>query len=151
MLIHFKRQKGAVLVITLVILVLITLMSVSELNQAGQQVKMVQSAQQRNLTFQAAENALLHATTFINEQLTADIEIIDGAIVTIPNNSLSTDNIDVSVTYRANIINHLNSGVSLDANENTPQTKQINIVITSTAYIPSSGIKTVLEQGLSYE
>lgn len=149
------KQKGAVLAITLVILVLITLISVSELNQAGQQIKMVNNSQQRNLTFQAAESALLQMTKTLTQYMLSGGEIIDGAVITEPNNSLSTDNMSVSVTYRVEIINdfnaNINSGMSLNANENIPQIKQVNFVITSIAHIPSSGVKSVLEQGVIYE
>jgi len=148
---HLKQQKGVVLTLTLVILILITLMSTAQLQQAGQQIKMVNNAQQRHLTFQAADSALLQTTVSLIEQLDIGAEIIDNAVVTINNNLLSTDNMDVSVTYRTHIIKNISSDSPLDNNENLPNIQTIHFIITSTAYIHSSGVKTILEKRLAYE
>jgi len=151
MTINLKQQKGVVLILTLVILILITLMSTAQLQQAGQQIKMVNNAQQRHLTFQAADSALLQTTVSLIKQLDVGAEIIDSAVVTINNNLLSTDNMSVSVTYRAHIINNISSNSPLDTNDNLPNIQTIHFIITSTAYIHSSGVKTVLEKRLAYE
>ncbi|WP_231882342.1 PilX N-terminal domain-containing pilus assembly protein, partial [Oleiphilus sp. HI0061] len=55
---NLARQKGAVLVVSLIILLLMTLIGVASMSSSIMQEKMASNAQNNNATFQAAENAV---------------------------------------------------------------------------------------------
>lgn len=55
---NFKQQKGAVLVVALILLLVLTLVGVAGMQDTTLQEKMAGNMQDRNLAFQAAEAAL---------------------------------------------------------------------------------------------
>jgi type IV pilus assembly protein PilX len=60
-----RRQRGAVLVIGLVLLMVITLLSVGGLRGTGMQERMASNLRDRNLAFQSAESALRAAEAIL--------------------------------------------------------------------------------------
>ena len=59
------RQKGAVLVVTLMILLVVTLLTVSNMRSSVLQEKMAGNTSDRNVAFQAAESALREGEVFL--------------------------------------------------------------------------------------
>ncbi len=156
-----KKQRGAVLVITLVILAIITLISVSELNQAGQQVKMITNVQQRDLAFQAAESAMAESMDIISSKPSSEeknivamansINTVNGGSISVPNTTMSTSDMVVTMSYKAATTNPLRSGFSISAAEDDITIRNTNFTATSTATITSSGATTNVVQGFTYE
>lgn len=63
-----KRQKGAALIISLIILGVLTLIGVTSMQRSGLELKMVSSAHDRSVAFEGVETALLK----IEEQLSSN-------------------------------------------------------------------------------
>lgn len=59
------RQKGAVLVVTLMILLVVTLLTVSNMRSSVLEEKMAGNTSDRNVAFQAAESALREGEVFL--------------------------------------------------------------------------------------
>lgn len=158
---QIKTQQGAVLVISIVVLAVITLIAVSELSKAGDQTRMTANSQQFNQTFHAAESAMSHAMKMISEQsssseanmaamgsaMTAD----EGVAISVDNDDLSDDNMDVSVSYRTETVNALRPGISLNASQNDFMIRKVNFTATGTAIITGSGASATITQGFTYE
>jgi type IV pilus assembly protein PilX len=64
-----SRQRGAVLVIGLLLLVVMTVLGTAAMQSTGLQERMAGNARDRNLAFQAAEAALRDAEQFINSKV----------------------------------------------------------------------------------
>jgi len=156
-----NKQRGAVLVICLVVLAVITLIAVSELSKAGDQSRMATNSQQYNQTFQGAESAMDHAMKMISEQTTANetnmaalgsaINVEDGSEIVVPNTALSHNNMTVSVAYKTETVNVLRAGISLDSSQNDSMIRKVNFTATSTAVIENSGAVSTIVQGFTYE
>lgn len=157
----YQYQRGAILVVCLVVLAIITLISVTELSNAGEQTKMTSNFQQQNTTFQAAESAMSHAMKMISEQTAANEEnmMAMGTAMTAPgssatklkNDTLSINNMEVTVEYRTETENVLRPGISLDSSQNDFMIRKVNFTATSTAVIDGSGANTTIVQGFTYE
>jgi len=156
-----KKQRGAVLVICLVVLAVITLIAVSELSKAGDQSRMAANSQQYNQTFQGAESAMSHAMKMISEQTSAAesnmtalgnaMSAEEGVEITVQNTELSYNNMKVSVAYKTETTNVLRPGISLDSSQNDFMIRKVNFTATSTAAIEGSGAISTVIQGFTYE
>lgn len=61
-------QRGAALVVSLLILLMMTLIGVTAMNVTGLEARMAAGAQDRDLAFQAAESALRDGEDFVNDK-----------------------------------------------------------------------------------
>ena len=156
-----STQRGAILVISLIVLSVVTLISVTELSKAGEQSRMTSNFQQQNITFNAAESAMSYSMKKISEQASSDEENMvamgnsmnaDESVETaVDNTHLSNDSMKVSVSYRSNTVNALRAGISLDSSQNDFMIRKVTFTATSTAINESSGAKTTIVQGFTYE
>lgn len=156
-----STQRGAILVISLIVLSVVTLISVTELSKAGQQSRMTSNFQQQNITFNAAESAMSYSMKKISEQASSDEENMvamgnsmnaDESVETaVDNTHLSNNSMKVSVSYRSNTVNALRAGISLDSSQNDFMIRKVTFTATSTAINESSGAKTTIVQGFTYE
>ncbi len=62
-----SRQRGAVLVVSLVLLLVMTLLGVSSMNSTTMQERMAGNLRDNNLAFQAAESALRQGEEFLRQ------------------------------------------------------------------------------------
>ncbi|MGB1297071.1 MAG: pilus assembly PilX family protein [Psychrobium sp.] len=155
----FKSQRGAVLVVSLVILLVMTLISTSGLSNAHNQTRMVSNAHQANLTFNSAESALLQALESITAPSPESANNIDsmnnsntGSVITnVIDNAFNVEGLTIKLTYRSTPKNMLRSGVSLDASNDDNIIRNVNFELTSTATIDSSGVNATLVRGFTYE
>ncbi|MGB0833651.1 MAG: PilX N-terminal domain-containing pilus assembly protein [Psychrobium sp.] len=155
----FKSQRGAVLVVSLVILLVMTLISTSELSNAHNQTRMVNNAQQANLTFNSAESALIQALESIaapSPESTNNIDAMNnstaGSVATnIVINAFNVEGLTIKLTYQSTPKNTLRPGVSLDASNDDNIIRDVNFELTSTATIDSSGANATLIRGFTYE
>lgn len=63
------KQKGSVLVLSLIILVVLTILGVSSMNSTSLQEKMAGNFRDREIAFQAAEMALAFAEDYVNTNI----------------------------------------------------------------------------------
>jgi len=156
-----STQRGAILVISLIVLSVVTLISVTELSKAGEQSRMTSNFQQQNITFNAAESAMSYSMKKISEQASSDEENMvamgnsmnadEGVETAVDNTHLSNDSMKVSVSYRSNTVNALRAGISLDSSQNDFMIRKVTFTATSTAINESSGARTTIVQGFTYE
>ncbi|MGB0898963.1 MAG: pilus assembly PilX family protein [Psychrobium sp.] len=154
-------QRGAILVLSLIVLTVITLISVTELSKAGEQSRMTSNFQQQSITFNAAESAMAHSMKMLSGQpssteenmaaMAGSITAADDVEMKVNNTQLSTDKMKVSVSYRSNTVNALRAGISLDSSQNDFMIRNVNFTATSTANNDSSGARTTIVQGFTYE
>lgn len=152
-------QRGAVLVVTLVILLVMTLISTSSLNNATSQSRMVANAQQYNLTFNTAESSLAGALNTLNLPNDAtnnnmnalSTSLMERTETTIIDNTFKNKEIEVKLTYIATPSSALRAGVSLDASNDNLAIQNFDFEVSSTALFKSSGAITTLSRGFVYE
>lgn len=152
-------QRGAVLVVSLVLLLAMTLISTSSLRNATNQSRMVNNAQQFNLTFHTAENSLAKALNSLNlpsvdtnnnmQTLTNSVQ--ENAVMTVVDNAYDDKGITVTLVYQTTPSTLLRAGISLDASNDNSMIQSVNFNVTSTAEITNSGAKTTLSRGFIYE
>lgn len=152
------KQQGSVLVITLVILLIITLISVTNLTSASNQTRIINNVQQANQTFNAAESAMSQAlfsmvqTAKTNSNMKAmEVAVIGQTPTKISVTDLKKNHMAVTLTYTANSVNGLRSGISLDASNSDNMIRNINFTIESNAIIANSGITSTIVRGFVYE
>ncbi len=66
---HTKRQQGAALIVSLLLLTVITLLSLTAMRSAHIDTKIAVNHQQKQLAFQAAENAFAKLTSLPPEEM----------------------------------------------------------------------------------
>lgn len=77
-----QRQRGAVLVVGLIFLALLTLIGVTAFSVATQEERMAGNARDRLRAFEAAEAALRHCESLLNEQVPPDFGNDPGMFIT---------------------------------------------------------------------
>ena len=87
-----RAQRGATLIITLVMLVLITLISVSSMRTSTMDEKMAGNARDRDKAFQAAEAAVQQCLMLIKNDTYAGTPLTPAASTGTPNWELAWDN-----------------------------------------------------------
>jgi type IV pilus assembly protein PilX len=96
-----KTQKGAALVISLILLVIITLLSVSAMQNTNLDTKITVNHQFKTLSFQAAESALAMAT--VKKPVVQIPSSIDGAVANNPNYFVAPEVDDEMPELHANL------------------------------------------------
>jgi len=148
-----KGQKGAVLIISLMLLLVMTLLALSSMNTSTMQEKMAANAQNNNRTFQAAESAI---GALLNDVLGGDQTQLSTSM-TATNNIAPAVAFDIGDTrvaassqaeYLGEII--LTSGSSLNADESTTLLKGHRFELTGIGNIDSVQAQTVIRQGMEY-
>ncbi|MCG7530611.1 hypothetical protein MHM98_04470 [Psychrobium sp. MM17-31] len=154
-----SSQRGAVLVVSLVVLLVITLISTSQLSNAQSQSRMVSNAQQASITFNSAESALINALSSIaipnvdsqNNMSAMNTSMTEGTEATILDNSFDVEGLTVRLTYKSTPRSSLRAGVSLDASNDDNIIRDVSFEITSTASFNNSGANATLSRGFIYE
>jgi len=89
-----QQQRGATLIVCMIILVVITFMGVSSIQDTTMEEKMAGNMKNRNMAFQAGESALRGAENYLNT--TAILPNFDGSttglIAQVSGNTTSPDN-----------------------------------------------------------
>ncbi len=75
------RQRGAALIIGLIMLLILTLLGVTAISNVTLQEKMAGSLIDRNRAFQAAEIALRRAEDHVNNKNSADLDVPTGTAI----------------------------------------------------------------------
>jgi len=160
--VQYKSQSGVVLVVGLVLILVITLIAIAGLSNSAVQTKLSSNTQQKNDTFQAAESALSHAIIEIegvplggiagnSDALANAMERGNGIEDEVGITYLTSTLMDVSVTYSYLESSGLQSGISLNADENSTIIGQRKFILEGNAAMSGSGAKSKISQGISYE
>ena len=148
------RQKGAVLIVSLVVLLVVTLLGVAGMNSSLMQEKMAANAQNSNRTFQAAESS---ASALTEQLVSGDLSIMEEAMEAADSYSTeATFSIDdpngISASYQARYLGEIiiNSGSSMDANESSTLLKGYRFELRGKASIPATGAGSTIFKGIEY-
>jgi type IV pilus assembly protein PilX len=148
-------QKGATLVVGLLILLLATLVSVSAMTDSNLQEKMAANAQNTNRAFQAAESAIESNLTSIEAGsltvLTQAINVYLNGSGTLPTSTVSLADSDISANVQFEVVglNHP-PGQTLNAEEGTNNLTSYTFQMTSEVTLSGSSAETTAVQGFFY-
>lgn len=148
-----SKQKGAALVMSLIILVVITLIGVSSMSTSLLQEKMASNAQSTNVTFQAAESAI---GSLVTDVLGGDQSALNQAMGADDNTGsiigFNINDPDVAASYQVRYMGvvALTSGGSLDADESSTTLQAHRFDIASTGAVTATNAQTVIRQGIEY-
>lgn len=143
------RQKGAVLVVSLIVLLVLTLMGIGGMNSSVMQERMASNAQNSNREFQAAESAIdsvmqdLMAGTYTALQAAMNSASSISAPTTVTITGLTAD---VRTQYLGEI--YMTNGDSMNANEDTPFLKGHRYQVIGQAEMTGSGTPHRVYQGV---
>ncbi len=97
-LLYFKYQQGAALIISLVILGVLTVIGITSMQNSGLELKMVSSAHDRSVAFEAAETAL----TIIEEDLATNPPKLEKHYTSCTGNDCFTSNCEGGLCFSGN-------------------------------------------------
>jgi len=148
-----KKQKGAVLVVSLIILLVMTLIALSGMKTSMMQEKMAANAQNMNKTFQAAESAVGALTSTImsgNSTILSTALTAEDGFAPATSYSVGDSHIDstVQVEYKGEVI--ATGGNSISADEDTTTLKGYRFEIIGTGAISGANAQTQVFQGIEY-
>ena len=148
-----SRQKGAVLIVSLMLMLVMTLLSIASMSTSVMQEKMAANAQNTNRTFQAAESAIGSLVTDIlgGSQTSLSTAITAANFIgPISNFDIADSHIVTTsqVEYLGEII--LSSGGSINADESSTLLRGHRFELTGIGRIDEVQAQTVIRQGVEY-
>lgn len=151
---HFAaHQRGAVLIISLMLMLVMTLLSIASMSTSVMQEKMAANAQNTNRTFQAAESAVeAQISTILDGGSTslnsAMISVSgQGAIISVDIGT-SDATATVQIEYLGEIIT--TGGSSMDANESSTNLSGQRFELVGRGTIDAVQAQTQIRQGIEY-
>lgn len=146
-------QRGAVLIISLIVLLVITLLGVAGMNSSLVQERMAANAQNTNRTFQAAESSVGVLTDVL---MGGDLDLLQESMTAADETSAavtySIGDSDLSSTYQARYLGEIiiSSGSSMDASESTTLLKGYRFELSGTSQISGTGASSTVYKGIEY-
>lgn len=151
-----NQQKGAALVVGLMILLLATFLAVASMNNANVQERMAANSQNVNLAFQAAESAVDEQVALVVGGDTSNISQAHSqyglATPVWPTDSYDAGNADVTTNVEVRGMGEmtLSAGNSIDADESSVRLTGVRFEMHSTSTVAGSGARVTIVQGLEY-
>ncbi len=148
-----QTERGAVLVVSLIVLLVVTLLGVAGMNSSLLQERMAANAQNSNRAFQGAESAVgVLTNTLIGGDLSALSEAMSAADSTSSSSSYSIGGGDQESSFEAEFLGEIiiSSGSSMDANESTTLLKGYRFELRGTSAIPATGASATVNKGIEY-
>lgn len=149
-----ERQRGAVLIVSLVILLVLTLIGVAGMNSSVMQERMASNAQNSNRAFQGAESS---ATALTEILMTGNLnllqEAMDAADDLSSTGSVTLDAANgVQTEYQARYLGEviISSGSSMDADESTTLLKGYRYELRGSAEMDNTGAASTVYKGIEY-
>jgi len=147
------HQKGAVLIVSLMLMLVMTLLSIASMSTSVMQEKMAANAQNTNRTFQAAETAIDTQVSIIlggnsanlNEAMVAALG--QGAVMSV-NTGTGDTTATAQIEYLGEII--ATSGSSIDADESSTALSGHRFALVGTGRIAAVEAETQITQGIEY-
>lgn len=147
-------QRGAVLIVSLVILLVLTLIGVAGMNSSVMQERMASNAQNSNRAFQGAESS---ATALTEILMTGNLnllqEAMDAADDLSSTGSVTLDAANgVQTEYQARYLGEviISSGSSMDADESTTLLKGYRYELRGSAEMDNTGAASTVYKGIEY-
>lgn len=147
-------QRGAVLIVSLVVLLAITLMGVAGMNNSVMQERMAANAQNSNRAFQGAESA---AVALVERLYADDLSVLRESMKAADGMSSTTNftadsGNDITGVYQAEFLGEIiiNSGSSMDANESSTLLKGFRYQVSGSATMANTGAETTVFKGIEY-
>ncbi|AXS84461.1 MULTISPECIES: PilX N-terminal domain-containing pilus assembly protein [Marinobacter] len=149
-----RQERGAVLIVSLVVLLVLTLIGVAGMNTSVMQERMAVNAQNSNRTFQAAESS---ASALTERLIGNDLSLLRESMQSADNMSSSVNfTVDagngVAGTYQARYLGEIiaGSGSSLDANESSTALDGYRYELSGTATMAGTGATSTVFKGIEY-
>lgn len=123
----FSQQRGAVLVISLILLLLLTILAITASSTASLQERMAGNAQEANIAFQAAESGLKNMTDIVASGGSPAADALLELVYEDGNGSETR-----RIRARMQSTSQLAEGSSASVNSGTPETIMYDLTSTST-------------------
>ena len=149
------KQKGAALIISLIVLLVLTLIGVAGMNTSVMQERMAVNSQNSNRAFQAAESTVSALTNqlYAND-LTLLRESMQGAtgLSSIVNVTTLDSANGISGSYQARFLGEIiiTSGSSMNADESSSQLKGYRYELIGEASMANTGAEARVFKGIEY-
>lgn len=148
-------QRGAALIISLIVLLVLTLIGVAGMNTSVMQERMAVNAQNSNRAFQAAESTVSALT---NQLYANDLSLLRESMQNSSGESskVTVNNLDsgngITGTYQARFLGEIiiTSGSSMDANESSSQLKGYRYELIGEAAMANTGAEARVFKGIEY-
>lgn len=148
------NQRGAVLIVSLVILLVLTLIGVAGMNSSVMQERMASNAQNSNRAFQGAESS---ATALTEILMSGNLNLLQEAMEAADDLS-STGSVTLDVAngvqteYQARYLGEviISSGSSMDADESTTLLKGYRYELRGSAEMDNTGAASTVYKGIEY-
>ncbi|WP_203301798.1 pilus assembly PilX family protein [Marinobacter sediminum] len=148
------RQRGAVLIVSLIILLVLTLVGIAGMNTSVLQERMAVNAQNSNRAFQAAESSV---RALADELYADDLTLLRESMKDANDkSSVKTFTADaangITATYQAEYLGEviITSGSSMDANESSTLLKGFRYELRGTATMDGTGAASTVFTGIEY-
>lgn len=150
-----SEQKGAALIVSLIVLLVLTLIGVAGMNTSVMQERMAANSQNANRAFQAAESTVRALT---NQLYGNDLSLLresmqsasgESSVVAVTN--LDTGN-GISGSYQARFLGEIivTSGSSMNADEGSNDLKGFRYELIGQAQMANTGASARVFKGIEY-
>lgn len=148
------RERGATLIVSLIMLLVLTLIGISGMNTSVMQERMAVNSQNSNRAFQAAESTV---RSLMDEVYASNLDLLRESMQNASGLSEKTDvTIDpdngVSGSYQARYLGEVivTSGSSMDADESSNQLKGFRYELEGEASMANTGASSRVFKGIEY-
>lgn len=148
-------QRGAALIISLIVLLVLTLIGVAGMNTSVMQERMAVNSQNSNRAFQAAESTVSALT---NKLYANDLSLLRESMQNSSGESskVTVTNLDsgngITGTYQARFLGKVivTSGTSIDGNESSNQLEGYRYELIGEASMANTGAEARVFKGIEY-
>lgn len=149
------QQRGAALIVSLVVLLVLTLIGVAGMNTSVMQERMAVNSQNSNRAFQAAESTVSALT---NQLYANDLSLLRESMQSATEESsvVSVTTLDpgngITGTYQARFLGEIiiTSGSSMNADESSSQLKGFRYELIGEAEMANTGAEARVFKGIEY-
>lgn len=149
------QQRGAALIVSLIVLLVLTLIGVAGMNTSVLQERMAVNSQNANRAFQAAESTISALT---NQLYANDLTLLRESMQNASGESsvVNVTNLDsgngVTGSYRARYLGEIiiTSGSSMNADESSSQLKGYRYELIGEATMANTGAEARVFKGIEY-
>lgn len=149
-----SRERGATLIVSLIVLLVLTLIGVAGMNTSVMQERMAVNSQNSNRVFQAAESTL---RSLLDDVQANDLDLLRQSMQRtsgesdLVNVTIDLDN-GVTGSYQARFLGEviITSGSSMDADESSNQLKGFRYELEGEAEMANTGAAARVFKGIEY-
>lgn len=149
------QQRGAALIVSLIVLLVLTLIGVAGMNTSVMQERMAVNSQNSNRAFQAAESTVSALT---NQLYANDLSLLRESMQSATEESsvVSVTTLDsgngITGTYQARFLGEIiiTSGSSMNADESSSQLKGFRYELIGEAEMANTGAEARVFKGIEY-